>query len=130
MNQISWNYWPLISKAGYVVHKAHDGQQASEMISRLRPDLVILDWMMPQISGIDLCKAMRKSETLKDLPVIMLSARGEEGDKTFGLDTGADDYITKPFSPRELIARIKAILRRDSRRYSWHPASGRLDIDH
>ena len=103
-----------LSKAGYVVHKAHDGQQASDMISTLRPDLVILDWMMPHLSGIDLCKELRKSAEFKDLPVIMLSARGEEGDKTFGLDSGADDYITKPFSPRELIARIKAILRRTS----------------
>ena len=103
-----------LSKAGYVVHKAHDGQQASDMISTLRPDLVILDWMMPHLSGIDLCKELRKSDEFKDLPVIMLSARGEEGDKTFGLDSGADDYITKPFSPRELIARIKAILRRTS----------------
>ena len=101
-----------LSKAGYVVHKAHDGQQASDMITTLRPDLVILDWMMPHLSGIDLCKTLRKSDDFKDMPIIMLSARGEEGDKTFGLDSGADDYITKPFSPRELIARIKAVLRR------------------
>lgn len=101
-----------LSKAGYVVHKAHDGKQASEMVETLQPDLVVLDWMMPQMSGIDLCKMMRKSKDLKHIPVIMLSARGEEGDKTFGLDSGADDYITKPFSPRELIARIKAVLRR------------------
>lgn len=101
-----------LSKAGYVVHKAHDGKQAADMIEDLRPDLVILDWMMPEMSGIDLCKMMRKSETLRHIPVIMLSARGEEGDKTFGLDSGADDYVAKPFSPRELIARIKAVLRR------------------
>lgn len=101
-----------LSKAGYVVHKASDGRQAIEMIEELMPDLVILDWMMPEISGIDLCKIMRKSDDLKSIPVIMLSARGEEGDKTFGLDTGADDYVTKPFSPRELISRIKAVLRR------------------
>ena len=120
-----------LSKAGYVVHKAHDGKQASEMVEALQPDLVILDWMMPQMSGIDLCKMMRKSEALKHIPVIMLSARGEEGDKTFGLDSGADDYVTKPFSPRELIARIKAVLRRAA------PASvasaqqlGDLVIDH
>jgi len=120
-----------LSKAGYVVHKAHDGKQASEMVETLQPDLVILDWMMPQMSGIDLCKMMRKSENLMHIPVIMLSARGEEGDKTFGLDSGADDYITKPFSPRELIARIKAVLRRAA------PASiastqqlGDLVIDH
>jgi len=103
-----------LSKAGYVVHKAHNGRHAYEMMADLLPDLVILDWMMPEMSGIDLCKEMRQSEALKDIPVIMLSARGEEGDKTFGLDTGADDYITKPFSPRELISRIKAVLRRTS----------------
>ena len=88
-----------LSKAGYVVHKANNGRHAFEMMEDNTPDLVILDWMMPEMSGIDLCKAMRQSEALKDIPVIMLSARGEEGDKTFGLDTGADDYITKPFFP-------------------------------
>ena len=103
-----------LSKAGYVVHKASDGKQAAEMVETLRPDLVILDWMMPEMSGIDVCKTIRKSEEIKRTPVIMLSARGEEGDKTFGLDIGADDYITKPFSPRELISRIKALLRRSA----------------
>ena len=103
-----------LAKAGYIVHKAYDGRQAADMIEELRPDLVILDWMMPEMSGIDVCKLVRKSDELKSTPVIMLSARGEEGDKTFGLDIGADDYITKPFSPRELIARIKAVLRRST----------------
>lgn len=103
-----------LTKAGYVVHKAHDGRQAAEMAEQLQPDLVILDWMMPELSGIDVCKLIRKSPELSKTPVIMLSARGEEGDKTFGLDIGADDYITKPFSPRELISRIKAVLRRAS----------------
>lgn len=120
-----------LSKAGYVVYKATDGKQAYEMVESLQPDLVILDWMMPELSGVDVCKMLRKSDAMKHIPVIMLSARGEDGDKTFGLDAGADDYITKPFSPRELIARIKAVLRRVA------PASsggvqqvGDLIIDH
>ena len=120
-----------LSKAGYVVHKANNGRHAFEMMEDNTPDLVILDWMMPEMSGIDLCKAMRQSEALKDIPVIMLSARGEEGDKTFGLDTGADDYITKPFSPRELISRIKAVLRRTTSATAQSLQSvGDLIIDH
>ncbi|MGC6518149.1 MAG: response regulator [Candidatus Puniceispirillaceae bacterium] len=120
-----------LSKAGFVVHKASDGKQASEMIDTLHPDLVILDWMMPEMSGIDLCKMIRKTDHLKNLPIIILSARGEEGDKTFGLDVGADDYVTKPFSPRELIARIKAVLRRRSPSSAGAVQSvGDLVVDH
>lgn len=110
-----------LSKAGYVVHKAHDGRQAAEMAELLQPDLVILDWMMPELSGIDVCKLIRKSPELSKTPVIMLSARGEEGDKTFGLDIGADDYITKPFSQKLLIERIRAVLRRSSLSTSTDP---------
>ncbi len=91
---------------------ANDGQQALEMIEDHRPDLVILDWMMPNMSGIDVCRTLRGRPETRLLPVIMLSARGEEGDRTLGLDVGADDYISKPFSPRELISRVKALLRR------------------
>ena len=91
---------------------ANDGQQALEMIEDHRPDLVILDWMMPNMSGIDVCRTLRGRPETRLLPVILLSARGEEGDKTLGLDVGADDYISKPFSPRELISRVKALLRR------------------
>ena len=101
-----------LTKAGYMVYRATDGRNAMEMVEELVPDLVILDWMMPELSGVDVCKMIRNSQSLKHTPVIMLSAKGEEGDKTFGLDVGADDYVTKPFSPRELIARIKALLRR------------------
>lgn len=101
-----------LTKSGFVVIKAHDGRQALEMAQEYQPDLIVLDWMMPELSGIDVCATLRKSDDLKRIPVIMLSARGEEGDRTFGLDKGADDYITKPFSPRELVARINAILRR------------------
>lgn len=101
-----------LMKAGFDVYRASHGKQALAMVESISPDIVILDWMMPEMSGIDVCKAMRASATMASIPVIMLSARGEEGDKTFGLDTGADDYVTKPFSPRELISRIRAVLRR------------------
>ena len=76
------------------------------------PDLVILDWMMPNMSGIDLCRSLRSRSETKYLPIIILSARSEEGDKSLGLDSGADDYVSKPFSPKELISRVKALLRR------------------
>ena len=101
-----------LTKAGFDVTRAHHGREALEKAQDLQPDLLVLDWMMPELSGIEVVKALRKSDELRHIPVVMLSARGEEGDRTFGLDIGADDYITKPFSPRELVARIKAILRR------------------
>ena len=89
-----------------------DGQGALRQTEEHHPDLVILDWMMPHMSGIELCRALRSRADTKLLPVIILSARGEEGDRTLGLDTGADDYMSKPFSPRELVSRVKALLRR------------------
>lgn len=101
-----------LTQAGYTVTKASDGQQALDLAEELVPDLMILDWMMPKLSGIDVCQAIRQKPELKHLPVVMLSARGEEGDKILGLDIGADDYITKPFSPRELLSRVQAVLRR------------------
>jgi two-component system phosphate regulon response regulator PhoB len=101
-----------LSQSEFEVIRANDGQQALEMIEDHRPDLVILDWMMPNMSGIDVCRTLRSRSETKLLPVILLSARGEEGDRTLGLDVGADDYISKPFSPRELISRVKALLRR------------------
>jgi two-component system phosphate regulon response regulator PhoB len=101
-----------LSQSEFDVIRANDGQQALEMIEDHRPDLVILDWMMPNMSGIDVCRTLRSRSETKLLPVILLSARGEEGDRTLGLDVGADDYISKPFSPRELISRVKALLRR------------------
>ena len=101
-----------LSQAGFEVARAHDGKQALTMIEDSLPDLVILDWMMPHLSGIELCRILRSRRDTKLLPIIMLSARGEEGDRTLGLDTGADDYLSKPFSPRELISRVKALLRR------------------
>ena len=101
-----------LEKAGFETVQASDGQEALSVVETERPDLVILDWMMPEASGIDVCRQLRARSENKSLPVIMLSARGEDGDKSLGLDNGADDYVTKPFSPRELIARVKALLRR------------------
>jgi len=101
-----------LGQAGFVVLQAMDGQGALRQIEEHHPDLVILEWMMPHMSGIELCRALRSRADTKLLPVIILSARGEEGDRTLGLDTGADDYMSKPFSPRELVSRVKALLRR------------------
>ncbi|MGB2492809.1 MAG: response regulator, partial [Candidatus Puniceispirillum sp.] len=101
-----------LRQAGFTVIEAADGKQAVNMAEEVQPDLVILDWMMPYMSGIEVCRLLRSRPETKNLPVIILSARGEEGDRTLGLDTGADDYISKPFSPRELVSRVKALLRR------------------
>jgi len=101
-----------LTQAGFEVAQAHDGQQAMTIIEDWQPDLVLLDWMMPYLSGIELCRMLRSRADTKLLPVIILSARGEDGDRTLGLDTGADDYVSKPFSPRELVSRVKALLRR------------------
>ena len=101
-----------LGQAGFEVIRAENGQQAIDMIEEHRPDLAIIDWMMPQMSGIDVCRTLRGRLDTKRLPIIILSARGEEGDRTLGLDIGADDYISKPFSPREMISRVRALLRR------------------
>jgi two-component system phosphate regulon response regulator PhoB len=101
-----------LEKAGFTTVQADNGRAAIELIEEIDPDLVVLDWMMPEASGIDVCRELRSRSGTRLLPIIMLSARGEEGDRALGLDTGADDYITKPFSPRELVSRVKALLRR------------------
>ena len=101
-----------LTQADYEVIRAEDGQQALDLIEEHRPDLASRDWMMPQMSGIDVCRTLRARSETKRLPIIILSARGEEGDRTLGLDIGADDYISKPFSPREMISRVRALLRR------------------
>ena len=101
-----------LEAAGFEVLRVSDGRQAMEMVEENRPDLAIIDWMMPHMSGIDVCRTLRSRSETKHLPIIILSARGEEGDRTLGLDIGADDYISKPFSPRELISRVRALLRR------------------
>ncbi|MDA8776938.1 phosphate regulon transcriptional regulator PhoB [Alphaproteobacteria bacterium] len=101
-----------LEKAGFEIVQADNGLRAIDLVEDTDPDLVVLDWMMPEASGVDVCRELRARASTRLLPIIMLSARGEEGDRALGLDTGADDYITKPFSPRELVARVKALLRR------------------
>ncbi|HKO07394.1 MAG TPA: response regulator, partial [Alphaproteobacteria bacterium] len=97
---------------GFRVSAAADGEEALVMVSEDAPDIVILDWMLPLMSGLDVCRQLRRRPETRNIPIIMLTARGEEGDRIRGLNSGADDYITKPFSPRELVARIRAVLRR------------------
>lgn len=101
-----------LEAAGFKVTVAPDGAEALVNIEENQPDLLVLDWMLPEVSGIEVCRRIRKSEHSRDLPIIMLTARGEEDDRIRGLDVGADDYMVKPYSPGELIARIKAVLRR------------------
>lgn len=99
---------------GYRVNLAGDGEEALLMIEEEKPDLVVLDWMLPHVSGIEVCRRLQNNPTTKALPVIMLTARGEEADKVRGLETGADDFMSKPYSPKEMIARVRAVLRRAS----------------
>ncbi len=101
-----------LKRAGYEVREAEDGRAARVQVADQAPDLVLADWMLPDMSGLELTRLLKKDPATKDLPIIMLTARAEEEDKIRGLEGGADDYITKPFSPRELLARIKAVLRR------------------
>lgn len=101
-----------LRQAGHVTLCAGDAEQAMTIVNDVLPDLVLLDWMLPGMSGIEFAKLLRRIARTKNIPIIMLTARAEESDKVSGLEIGADDYITKPFSPRELIARIKAVLRR------------------
>jgi two-component system, OmpR family, alkaline phosphatase synthesis response regulator PhoP len=101
-----------LEKEGYQVITAYDGPEALKVLEESRPDLVVLDIMLPGMDGIEVCSQIRLNPKFRDLPLIMLTAKGEEIDKILGLEIGADDYITKPFSPRELVARIRARLRR------------------
>ncbi|HEX2825521.1 MAG TPA: phosphate regulon transcriptional regulator PhoB [Burkholderiales bacterium] len=101
-----------VEKAGHVAQRAGSAEQALELIRDALPHLVLIDWMLPGMSGIDLAKALRGNRRTEGIPLIMVTARGAEQDKLAGLETGADDYMTKPFSPAELNARIKAVLRR------------------
>jgi two-component system phosphate regulon response regulator PhoB len=101
-----------LEKEGFRVCEATDGEEALTVLAERNPDLVLLDWMLPVMSGIEVCRQIRRRPRTRDLPVIMLTARGEESDKVRGLNTGADDYLTKPFSLPELLARVKALLRR------------------
>ena len=101
-----------LEKEGYRVGLAGDGEEALIQIDEQAPDLVVLDWMLPKVSGIEVCRRLRAAQATRNLPIIMLTARGEEADRVRGLDTGADDYITKPFAMSELTARVRAVLRR------------------
>ena len=101
-----------LEKSGYRVGVATDGEEAMMMVDERQPDLLVLDWMLPKISGIEVCRRLRGGTKTRNLPIVMLTARGEESDRVRGLDMGADDYLTKPFAMPELTARIRAVLRR------------------
>ncbi|HIZ51840.1 MAG TPA: phosphate regulon transcriptional regulator PhoB [Candidatus Pseudomonas excrementavium] len=101
-----------LEMAGYRCLEAENTQQAHAAIIDAKPDLILLDWMLPGTTGIELARRLKRDELTSDIPIIMLTAKGEEDNKIQGLEVGADDYITKPFSPRELVARLKAVLRR------------------
>ncbi len=101
-----------LEREGFHVEAARDGRQALDQIARLRPALVVLDIMLPEVDGFEVCRRVRQES---DVPILMLTARGEDVDRIVGLELGADDYLTKPFNPRELVARVKAILRRSER---------------
>jgi len=101
-----------LEREGFRIAAAADGEEALLLAREEKPDLVLLDWMLPLLSGIEVCRQLRRMTETRSVPIIMLTARGEEGDKLRGLDSGADDYITKPFSPSELVARIRAVMRR------------------
>jgi two-component system, OmpR family, phosphate regulon response regulator PhoB len=103
-----------LKRAGFDVREAEDCREARAALADRRPDLVLVDWMLPDMSGLELTRALKRDRETRELPIILLTARSEEGDKVAGLEGGADDYITKPFSPRELLARIHAVLRRSA----------------
>ncbi len=101
-----------LDKEGFDVITTPDGEEALVLAEEDRPDVVVLDWMIANLSGIEVCRRLRRAPETASLPIIMLTARAEESDRVRGLETGADDYVTKPFSPRELVARVRALLRR------------------
>jgi two-component system, OmpR family, phosphate regulon response regulator PhoB len=101
-----------LEREGFAVDEATNGEEALLRIAERRPDAVLLDWMLPHVSGLEICRQIRRAPSTRLLPVIMLTARGEESDRIRGLDSGADDYVVKPFSPNELIARVRAVIRR------------------
>ncbi|HZK90751.1 MAG TPA: phosphate regulon transcriptional regulator PhoB [Stellaceae bacterium] len=101
-----------LEKEGFAVCSAGDGEEALLQIAENKPDAVLLDWMLPLVSGLEVCRQIRRSPSSRALPIILLTARGEEADRVRGLDSGADDYVVKPFSPSELVARLRAVIRR------------------
>lgn len=115
---------------GYAVERVERGDEAELRIAETPPDLVILDWMLPGVSGLEICRRLRARESTRTLPVIMLTARGEEGERVRGLAVGADDYVVKPFSVPELMARVRALLRRAKpERLAQRLSAGDLDLD-
>ncbi len=119
-----------LQAAGFIVFSASFHEEATQIIKENLPDLILLDWMLPEISGIELCKRWRTNKLTKNIPIIMLTARGEESEKIRGLLTGADDYLVKPFSMLELIARIKALLRRTNpEAISDRLVAGEIELD-
>jgi two-component system phosphate regulon response regulator PhoB len=111
-----------LEKQGFRVEEAGDGEEALTRISELKPDMVLLDWMLPHLSGIEVCRQLRRRPATRELPVIMITARSEDQDAVRGLNTGADDYVTKPFSTEALVARMRALMRRSN----TVPAKGEL----
>jgi two-component system phosphate regulon response regulator PhoB len=105
----------VLTQAGFHAFDAPDAEEAQAIMHQTLPDLILLDWMLPGISGVEWARRLKKDSALRELPIILLTARGAEEDKVRGLEIGADDYITKPFSPKELIARIRAVLRRSGK---------------
>jgi two-component system phosphate regulon response regulator PhoB len=118
-----------LGRAGYAVARAGDGREARASIADGFPDVVLMDWMLPDISGLELTRQLKRDPATKEIPVIMVTARAEEDDRVTGLDGGADDYIVKPFSPRELLARIRAALRRNGPGDDEVIAFGELKLD-
>jgi two-component system phosphate regulon response regulator PhoB len=119
-----------LARAGFTTIEAADCGSARQMLADERPDLALIDWMLPDMSGLELTRMLKKDKANADLGIIMLTARTDEYDKVAGLDGGADDYITKPFAPRELVARIQAVLRRAGSPDDELLRSGILEIDH
>ena len=99
-----------LNSEGYEVVVARDGEEALNLAEEENPDLILLDWMLPKVSGIEVCRQLRRSKMTREIPIVMLTARSEESDKIRGLDIGADDYITKPYSIKELLARVRAAM--------------------
>ena len=118
-----------LQQAGYEAVLCENGEDGLWLAIEHKPDLILLDWMLPLLSGIELLRQLRNRTDTREIPVIMMTARGEEGDRLRGLDGGADDYVTKPFSPAELVARIKAILRRNARGYDAKLTGGDIELD-
>ena len=117
-----------MGQAGFEVLTAATGRKALELVHKQPPDLIVLDIMLPDVDGMEVCRILRQQDSTRRIPIIMLTARGEEIDRVVGFELGADDYVSKPFSPRELVLRVKSILRRSGREHSEVLRAGRVDI--